>query len=143
MCMQTQHHRAKIREIAEALVSAGYSTVDVQAKALGVPRSTAWTILSGHHKASGLSVRIIQTMLTSHDLPPRVREKILEYVADKAAGRFGTNPVRHRRFRARMSECGVVLSFHQAEHAAPVGCCDDEADEQHSPLKERPGSATL
>jgi hypothetical protein len=42
-----------------------------------------------------------------------------------------------------MSECGVVLSFHQPEHAAPVGCCDDEVCEPHSSLGGGPRKATL
>ena len=130
--MHPQLHREKIREIAEALLKAGYSTVDAQAKILGVPRSTAWTILSGHHKASGLSVRIIQAMLNSPDLPALVRAKILEYVADKAAGRFGTNSVRRRRFRARMSECGLVLTLRDVEEPISAKCPRSGMDEQQS-----------
>ena len=36
---------SKIRELAEAVESAGFLTLDEQARALGVPRSTAWTIV--------------------------------------------------------------------------------------------------
>src|SRR5262249_11704985 len=36
---------AKIREIAEALVCAGFVKLDAQAKVLGLCRSTTWTIL--------------------------------------------------------------------------------------------------
>src|SRR5262245_19814241 len=45
---------AKIREIANALVNAGFATLDDQARILGVGRSTAWTILKSSHKGSGL-----------------------------------------------------------------------------------------
>lgn len=45
----------KIRELGAALVSVGLITLDEQAKALGLPRSTTWTILKGTHKSSGLS----------------------------------------------------------------------------------------
>jgi hypothetical protein len=44
----------KIQEIA-----AGFVTLDKQAKALGVPRSTAWTIVAALHKKSGLSPKLV------------------------------------------------------------------------------------
>jgi aspartokinase len=37
---------SKIREIGEALISTGFVSLDSQAKILGLPRSTAWTILA-------------------------------------------------------------------------------------------------
>ena len=54
---------SKIRELAEAVKSAGFLTLDEQAKALGLSRSTAWTIRKASHKASGLSASIINRML--------------------------------------------------------------------------------
>ena len=36
---------ATVEQIAEALVADGYTSLDGQAKALGVNRSTAWTIV--------------------------------------------------------------------------------------------------
>jgi DNA invertase Pin-like site-specific DNA recombinase len=51
---------AKIRELREALVASGFLTLDEQSKALGLSRSTTWTILKGNHKASGLSAAIIE-----------------------------------------------------------------------------------
>jgi hypothetical protein len=54
---------SKIRELAEALKSAGFLTLDEQAKALGLSRSTAWTIRRASHKASGLSASIINRPL--------------------------------------------------------------------------------
>jgi hypothetical protein len=56
---RTQRARkfSKIRELAEAVKSAGFLALDEQAKALGLPRSTAWTIRRATHKASGLSPR--------------------------------------------------------------------------------------
>ena len=44
---------SKIREIGNALITAGIVSLDAQAKALGLPRSTAWTILSAEHKGTG------------------------------------------------------------------------------------------
>ena len=50
---------SKIREIGEALITAGFVSLNAQAKVFGLPRSTAWTILSAKHKGTGLSARII------------------------------------------------------------------------------------
>jgi hypothetical protein len=57
-----------IREIGEALITAGFVSLNAQAKVFGLPRSTAWTILSAKHKGTGLSARIIYRMLSSGEL---------------------------------------------------------------------------
>jgi len=88
----------KIREIAEALVASGFRTVAAQSRLLGLGRSTTWTILRGNHKSSGLSAKIIGRILVSSDLPPRVRAKVLEYVEDKASGRYGHSAKLRRKF---------------------------------------------
>src|SRR5947209_18702210 len=77
---------SKIREIGEALITAGIVSLDAQAKALGLPRSTAWTILSVKHKGTGICARIICRMLNSESLPSPVRANIVEYAKEKAAG---------------------------------------------------------
>jgi hypothetical protein len=51
---------AKIRELGHALVDAGFLTLDEQSKAVGLARSTTWTILRASHKGSGLSAAIIK-----------------------------------------------------------------------------------
>jgi hypothetical protein len=61
---------AKIRELGYALVDSGFMTLDEQSKALGLARSTTWTILRASHKGSGLSAAIIKRMLLSPQLPP-------------------------------------------------------------------------
>ena len=66
---------SKIREIGEALVTTGLVSLDAQAKVLGLPRSTAWTILSAEHKSTGISARIVSRMLSSERLPQLVRAK--------------------------------------------------------------------
>jgi hypothetical protein len=60
---------SKIRELVEAVEAAGFLTLDAQAKILGLPRSTAWTIRRGSYKASGLSASIINRMLAAPTLP--------------------------------------------------------------------------
>ena len=84
----------KIRELGEALVLQGFRTLDQQAEALGLSRTTAWTILKANHKASGLSAAVINSMLAAPRLPALVRDKILEYIDEKAEGSYGHN--RHR-----------------------------------------------
>jgi hypothetical protein len=92
---------AKLREIGKALEAEGIIGLDAQAAALGICRSTAWTIFTGIHKSSGLSVSTINRML---DMPLRatVRQKILEYVELKSAGHFGGSRFRLGRFSRRM-----------------------------------------
>jgi hypothetical protein len=79
----------KIQEIGQALIAAGFATLDKQATALELPRSTAWTILKARHKNYGLSVKLINRMLASQHLPPLVRSKIIEYREEKTAGLYG------------------------------------------------------
>lgn len=95
---------AKIREIGAALVAMGYLALDEQARALGLGRSTAWTILQANHKNSGLSATVIIRMLAAPKLPPLVRAIILEYVDEKVAGLYGHSKLQLRRFAARLTE---------------------------------------
>jgi hypothetical protein len=89
---------AKMREIADALSAAGFSGLDAQAEILGIGRSTAWTILRGSHKSTGISPAIISRMLGAAALPMSVRSKIVEYVNEKAAGSYGHNQFQRQRF---------------------------------------------
>ena len=95
----------KIREVAEALIAAGYVGLDEQASALGLPRSTAWTILNTKHKNSGLSASVVGKILAQPHLPERVRRKLLEYVEQRSSGAFGHNPQQVRRFAAGLAGC--------------------------------------
>src|SRR5262249_54642120 len=94
---------SKIRELAEAVKSAGFLTLDEQTKELGLCRSTAWTIRKASHKASGLSASIINRILAAPELPSHARTKILEYVEEKAAGLYGGSRSQRRKFAARLS----------------------------------------
>ena len=119
---------SKIRELADAVESAGFLTLDEQARALGVPRSTAWTIRWASHKASGLTASIINRMLTAPQLPPLVRSKILEYVEEKAAGFYGGSQNQLRNFVARLSIKPLPpyreteANFPEAKGMAPTNC---------------------
>ena len=101
--LMRERQRAKIREFGDALAAVGLLTLDKQADALALSRSTAWNLLKGNHKGSGFSPTIINRMLASPRLPPRVRAKILEYVAEKAVGAYGDSKARLDRFTARLS----------------------------------------
>jgi hypothetical protein len=93
---------AKIRELGQALIDAGLRTLDAQADALGLPRSTAWTIVKTCHKTSGLSAGSIERMLASK-LPPRARATIVEYVEEKSFGLYGGSRRQQQRFAVRLS----------------------------------------
>src|SRR6516165_9634393 len=109
--LMRERQRAKIREFGDALAAMGLRTLDKQADALALSRSTAWNLLKGKHKGSGLSPTIINRMLASPRLPPRVRAKILEYVAEKAAGAYGDSKARLDRFTARLSGKAVAHAW--------------------------------
>jgi hypothetical protein len=101
---------AKIREIADALISAGFRTIDAQAKILGVCRSTAWTLLKSTHKGSGLSAKVISRILAVRQLPPLVRTKVLEYVEEKASGQYGHSARLRRKFITALSKRHIDMA---------------------------------
>jgi hypothetical protein len=112
---------AKIRELREALVTTGFLTLDAQARALGLSRSTTWSILKGNHKSSGLSATIIERMLVAPRLPPLVRAKIHEYIEDKMTGLYGGNKMRLRKFTARLTVTSAARDGTAAVDQQPGG----------------------
>ena len=94
---------AKIREIGDALLNSGITALDEQADVLGLPRSTTWTIMKSNHKCSGLSASTINRMMMMPRLPVEVRARIIEYVEEKIAGRYGDSAIRIRQFTARLA----------------------------------------
>ena len=105
----------KIRELRQALLDAGFLTLDQQASSLGLSRSTAWAVLKGNHKCSGLSATLIKRMLASLELPPPAAKILLEYVEKKSAGAYGHNKDRLRQFRARLANGDKFQSFKIAQ----------------------------
>jgi hypothetical protein len=93
-----------MREIVEALVAAGYDSLDSQAVALGLSRSTTWTIIKATHKSSGLSAKTLKRMLSAPGLHPLVRRKILEYIEERNDGRYGSIGNSLRRFDQRLGQ---------------------------------------
>ena len=74
----------RIQHIADALVAEGCVALDKQAKALGIHRSTAWTIMRTKHKLDRLSLKTTNRMLASPELPPSVRIVVLRYVMERS-----------------------------------------------------------
>jgi len=94
---------SKMRELKDVLVASGFVALDEQAAALGLCRSTTWTIMRGAHKNSGLSVAVINRMLACPRLPAPVRAKLIEYVREKIAGCYGHSQAQLRRFADRLA----------------------------------------
>ena len=99
---------AKLRELRQALMDAGFVTLDKQAAALGLSRSTTWTVMSGSHKCSGVSAEIITRMLNSPHLPPSARTVLLEYVEEQTAGLYGHGQYKMRLFRSQLGKLANV-----------------------------------
>ena len=74
----------KIQDISNALIEAGFHSLDKQARALGVCRSTAWTIVRFKHKLDRLSAKTTRQMLSNPTLPPTVRLVIERYVLERS-----------------------------------------------------------
>jgi hypothetical protein len=91
----------KIRQLAKA---ANIDSLEEFASALNIPRSTAWTIRTGQHKASGLTASIVERMLAAPKLPSATRATLLEYVAEKASGLYGSTGRQRRDIRRKMKE---------------------------------------
>jgi uncharacterized protein YdaT len=69
-----------IEDIAEALKSSGYRSLDQQANALDLHRATAWTIIRNKHKIGRLSRKTIYRILTNPNTPPAVLVVVERYV---------------------------------------------------------------
>jgi hypothetical protein len=59
--------------IADALIKSGYNSLDDQAKALGLHRSTVWTIMKAKHKLGRLNNKTVRSILANPDTPTSVR----------------------------------------------------------------------
>jgi hypothetical protein len=72
-----------LRAISDALVLSGFTSLDAQAKALGVHRATAWTIVKNKHKLGRLNRNTIEHILSNHNTPDSVRIIIEQYAAER------------------------------------------------------------
>jgi hypothetical protein len=78
-------YTTNIQHIANALIAAGYKSLDKQAKALGIHRATVWTIIRERHKLDRLNTSTTKRMLANPELPPCIRDVIERYVAERPA----------------------------------------------------------
>lgn len=85
-----------VQHLADALVGAGYGSLDEQAKALGIHRATAWTIIKAKHKLGYLNAKTTERMLANPELPLCIRDVLQRYVAER--------PVLGRRSRRRTTQ---------------------------------------
>jgi hypothetical protein len=74
-----------IQNMIEALTSSGYMSLDDQATALGLPRSTVWTIRENKHKVGRLCAKTIERILANPATPPRVLAALQEYAGAQGA----------------------------------------------------------
>lgn len=93
---------ARIAELREALVAAGFDTLPKQAAVLRLSRSTAWAVLQADHKSSGLSASVISRILRSQELPPTGRRVIEEYIHERLLGAYGHTITAIMRFRVQL-----------------------------------------
>jgi len=61
------------RLIADALIEEGYLSLDAQAKALGLNRSTVWTIMKTTQKLGRLNSKTARCILANPSTPVSVR----------------------------------------------------------------------
>jgi hypothetical protein len=92
----------KIAELREVLVAAGFKTLRQQAAVLGLSASTAWEVMRGGHKTSGLSAVTIKRILASPNVPPGARRLIEEYICEKLLGGYGHSESSLKLFRKRL-----------------------------------------
>jgi len=89
----------KMREVEAVLRRVGIFDLDERARALGLPRTTTWKILTGN---SDPSAATINRILCAPRLPLPVRIKILEYVQERVSGVYGHSKSQSRRFSIRV-----------------------------------------
>ena len=85
-----------VQDIADALIKAGYKSLDGQAKALGIHRTTTWTIIKTKHKLGHLNAKTTERILANPDLPLCIRDVLQRYAAE--------TPLLGRRSQARMTQ---------------------------------------
>ena len=109
-CSPRKQQRLKIEEIGRTLAECGFVHLEEQAFALGLSRSTAWTVIRATHKTSGLCALTINRMLASDHLPLRVRLKLLEYIAVKMSGAYGDRDQRLKAFASKIAPAQMFLA---------------------------------
>jgi hypothetical protein len=129
MSQMKARQSSKIRELGEALVSAGFVGLDEQAKSLGISRSTVGVAERPGRKGSGLTASVVNRILASPCLPPLVRAKTIEYVEEKVAGLHGHNKHQLRRFVAHLASAEAEATV--PSHIWPtLSRCETRAEQK-------------
>lgn len=82
----------KLQNVVDALIASGHSSLDQQARALGLHRATVWTITKHKHKLGRLSTKTLARIISNPDTPPLVLTAIHEYVTENhQCGSFECN----------------------------------------------------
>ena len=84
--------RTDFGSISEALIASGYTSLDEQAEALGLHRSTTWTIVKKKHKLGRLSTKTIDRILTNPETPAAVRTVVQHYAVQKSKRKLRRSP---------------------------------------------------
>jgi hypothetical protein len=77
----------RLQQLATAINATGDSLA-ARAAAVGLGRSTVWTLLNPQHEGYGPSARLVRIILRKRDLDPRVRAALIDYARDAAEGAF-------------------------------------------------------
>jgi hypothetical protein len=103
-----RNYAVGIQHIRDALLACGYDKLDKQAKALGIHRSTAWTIVRTKHKLGRLSTKTIKRILANPELPPSVRAIVQQYMVERSGKLARSIRRRHNAQSAREQKEGQV-----------------------------------
>jgi hypothetical protein len=82
-----RNYAVGLQDISNALIASGCTSLDKQAKALGLNRSTAWTIVKTKHKLGRLHTKTTARILANPDTPASVRTVIQQYIAERLASK--------------------------------------------------------
>ncbi len=82
-------------------MTVGYNSAAKQAEVLGVCRATAGVLFNRDTRAGPTAI-VIKRILSSRNIPPRVRRKVEENVEQKISGLYGHNEEQTQAFRDKL-----------------------------------------
>ena len=85
------HYTITLHNISEAIIASGFTSLNEQAKALGIHRATAWTIIKRKHKLGRLNRDTVARILSNPTTPHSVRTVVKQDVAERVDGSKRSN----------------------------------------------------